>query len=50
MEEYFEYLDEIYDDEPNWFVGALKLCEKFGIPFNEAVDVIVRHYRGGKDE
>ena len=44
MEECIKYLDETYDDEPNWFLAALKLCEKFELPFDEAVDIIIKRY------
>ena len=44
MDEYFEYLDSVFTDEPNWFLAALKLCEKFGLSFDEAVDIIIKRY------
>ena len=45
MEKYFEYLDEVFDDEPNLFDGAVTLCKEFSLSFDEAAGIMIDYYR-----
>jgi len=49
MDEYFEYLGATFDGEFNWFIGAMKLCEEFGLSFDDAVNIIIEYDRREED-
>lgn len=39
-EEYFEYLDEVFEEEPNFFDAMLALCFQYGLSTDEAIDAV----------
>ena len=45
MDKYFEYLDEVFDEHPNFFDGMCALCKEFCLSTDEAIDIMTEYDR-----
>ena len=45
MDEYFEYLDSVFEEHPNFFMGVVALCKEYELSTDEAIDVMIEYDR-----
>ena len=49
MDEYFEYLDSVFEEHPNFFDGVVALCNEYELSTDESINVMIEYDRREED-